>query len=87
MLDELHSKRELIISTAQKYGASEIKIFGSVIRGEENDDSDVDILVSLPRGYDMFKQRLPLAEELKIIRKRGDILELEKAVKKVLEMQ
>ena len=75
MLDGLFSKREQILSIAQKYGASEVKVFGSVIRGEEKEESDVDILVSLPKGYDMFKQRLPLAEELEIIiGKRVDLV-------------
>jgi predicted nucleotidyltransferase len=55
------------MAVAQKYGATDIKIFGSVARGEERDDSDVDILVSMPRGYDMFQQRLPLKEELETI--------------------
>ncbi len=27
-------------------------------------DSDVDFLVDFPRGYDLFTQRLPLAEKL-----------------------
>lgn len=85
-LDELFSKRERIISAAQKYGASEVKVFGSVIRGEEKENSDVDILVSLPKGYDMFKQRLPLAEELEnIIGKHVDLVirhELNKHIEK-----
>ena len=33
-------------------------------RGEERQESDVDFLVDLPAGYDLFKQRLPLAERL-----------------------
>jgi predicted nucleotidyltransferase len=39
-------------------------VFGSVARGEERPDSDVDFLVDLPPGYDMFDQRIPLAESL-----------------------
>ena len=33
-------------------------------RGEESQDSDIDLLVDFPRGYDLFAQRLPLAESL-----------------------
>lgn len=39
-----------------------ISVFGSVARGEERPDSDVDFLVGSPRGYDLFTQRLPLTE-------------------------
>lgn len=39
-------------------------MFGSVARSEERPDSDVDFLVDFPRGYDLFTQRLPLAEKL-----------------------
>ena len=31
----------------QEYGVTEIGVFGSYIRGEQNDDSDLDILISL----------------------------------------
>ena len=39
-------------------------MFGSVARREERDDSDVDFLVDLPAGYDLFRQRIPLTEAL-----------------------
>lgn len=86
LLDELFSKRERIISAAQKYGASDVKVFGSVIRGEEKESSDVDILVSLPKGYDMFKQRLPLAEELEFIIGKHVDLVIRHELNKHLEM-
>jgi predicted nucleotidyltransferase len=35
-----------------------------VARGEERPDSDIDFLVDFPPGYDLFAQRLPLAERL-----------------------
>jgi len=33
----------------EQYGLKEIGIFGSYIRGEQNEDSDVDILIELER--------------------------------------
>lgn len=67
LMQELRDKKEDIAAIAHKYGASDLKVFGSVARGEEHDDSDIDILVSLPKGYDMFKQRLPLQEALEVV--------------------
>lgn len=64
LLDEIHRKREAIARLGQQYGARRLRVFGSVARREERVDSDVDFLVDFPRGYDLFAQRLPLAEKL-----------------------
>lgn len=63
-LDTLRSRRQAILALSQQYGARRVRVFGSVARGEDRPDSDVDFLVDLPRGYDLFAQRLPLTEEL-----------------------
>lgn len=63
-LEELRTHRDAILAAAQACGARRIRIFGSVARGKETPESDVDFLVDLPRGYDIFTQRMPLAEQL-----------------------
>ena len=42
--------RSRILEAAEASGASEVRVFGSVARGEETPESDVDFLVSLERG-------------------------------------
>lgn len=64
LLDELHQKKALIDALVSQFGARDLRVFGSVARREERPDSDIDFLVDLPRGYDLFSQRLPLAEGL-----------------------
>jgi predicted nucleotidyltransferase len=64
LLDELRAKKEIIAALGGQYGARHIRVFGSVARGEERPDSDVDFLVDFPRGYDLFTQRLPLTDRL-----------------------
>jgi len=64
LIEELHAKKEAITALASQYGARRIRVFGSVARGEEQPDSDVDFLVDFPRGYDLFAQRLPLTRGL-----------------------
>ncbi len=59
LLDELRTKRDVITTLGNQYGARRIRVFGSVARGGEGSDSDVDFLVEFPRGYDLFAQRLP----------------------------
>ena len=39
----------------EKYGVKEIGIFGSYVRGEANQDSDVDILVEFEKPIGFFK--------------------------------
>jgi predicted nucleotidyltransferase len=63
-LQELRSKKKDIHALALVHGASRIRVFGSVARGEETPNSDIDFLVDFPRGYDMFRQRIALAQKL-----------------------
>jgi hypothetical protein len=42
----LRSKREEILSSAKRHGACNIRVFGSVARGEAAENSDLDLLVS-----------------------------------------
>ncbi len=39
---------------AENYGVAEIGIFGSVVRGEARDDSDLDILVEFDQPIGLF---------------------------------
>lgn len=41
----LQSKRDAILAIAHRYGASDIRIFGSVARGDNTEASDLDFLV------------------------------------------
>lgn len=63
-LQELQSKKADIQALAAAHGVSRIRVFGSVARGEQSASSDVDFLVNLPRGYDMFRQRIALMQKL-----------------------
>lgn len=64
LLNQLHARKDTIAALGQRYGARRIRVFGSVARGEERPESDVDFLVDFDRGYDLFAQRLPLARQL-----------------------
>ncbi len=46
-IEQLKEKREDILRIASQHGASNVRIFGSVVRGETRPDSDVDFLVEL----------------------------------------
>jgi len=48
--DLLKSRREEILRIAAKHGAHNIRVFGSVARGEADSQSDIDLLVEFERG-------------------------------------
>lgn len=53
-LEELRQRRDEIIALAEQYGASNVRVFGSVARGDAGPDSDVDLLISFPSNKSMF---------------------------------
>lgn len=54
-LDELRTKlRDQILAIAARRGARNIRVFGSVARGEERPESDLDLLVEMTPGRDLL---------------------------------
>ena len=64
--DVLASKRESILRTAARYGASNVRVFGSAARGTADAQSDVDLLVDLEAGRSLLDLGA-LSEEFKSI--------------------
>jgi predicted nucleotidyltransferase len=50
----ISSHREQILELANKYGASEVRIFGSVAKGTADERSDIDFLVDLAPGRSLL---------------------------------
>ena len=50
----IQAKREEILAVAAKHGACNVRIFGSVARGDEDGRSDVDFLVEMEPGRSMM---------------------------------
>lgn len=50
----LHERRADILSIAARHGAYNVRVFGSVARGEDNAESDVDFLVDLQNDRSLF---------------------------------
>lgn len=54
-LDQLIvEKRNDILAAARKHGARKVRVFGSMARGDAGPGSDVDFLVDLEEGRDLF---------------------------------
>ena len=51
---QLQTQRQEILRIAQIYGAKNLRIFGSAARGEDDDKSDLDLLLDLEPGRSLF---------------------------------
>jgi hypothetical protein len=50
----LKEKREAILEIAARHGARNVRVFGSVARGEADEKSDIDLLVEMERGRSLL---------------------------------
>ncbi len=74
IFNDLRLKKDNIINIAETYGASNVRIFGSVARGEDNDNSDIDFLVEFSHGrslFDLINVKLELED---LLGRRVDIV-------------
>jgi len=56
-------QRERILTLAHRHGARNVRIFGSVARGDEKENSDVDLLVEMEPGRSLL-DRVALGQDL-----------------------
>ena len=54
MLKLIQEKRREILGIAARHGAGNVRVFGSVARGEAGPESDLDILVDLEPGRSLL---------------------------------
>ena len=74
MPEEIQKIKERILPILKEAGVLRSSIFGSVVRGEARPDSDVDILVELPKDKSMF-DLIELEEKLEsILGKKVDVI-------------
>ena len=72
--DLLHGKREEILGVAARHGARNVRVFGSVARGEPDDLSDVDLLIEFePRRSELDHATLWL-ELQELLERKVDVV-------------
>lgn len=52
--DRLRERRTELIDSGQRLGATNLRVFGSVARGDDREDSDIDLLVDLAHGVSLI---------------------------------
>ena len=72
--DVLKFKRPEILRIAQEHGAHNVRIFGSVARGEARPESDIDFLVEMDSGHSLL-DLIELSQNLEaLLQRKVDIL-------------
>ena len=51
----LKEKRAEILQIAKQHGAYNVRVFGSIARGEAGPESDIDLLVALEKGRSLLE--------------------------------
>ena len=55
-IEILRQDRDILLQIASRYHAENVRLFGSVARGEDHADSDIDFLVDFKPGATLFDQ-------------------------------
>jgi len=77
-MDALRLRRALILEIAVRHGVTRVRVFGSIARGDDHPDSDVDLLVQtgpsttpwFPGGLVADLEKL-LARPVHVVTERG----------------
>ena len=73
--DDVLKRRDEIVALAKRYGASNIRIFGSVARGNVGEQSDVDLVVHFEPGRSLLDQGGLLMDLRRLLGVKVDVLE------------
>ena len=73
--DELvRNKREEVLRIAERHGARNVRVFGSVARGEASPDSDLDFLVDIEPGRSLLDLGGLLMDLQELLGRRVDVV-------------
>ncbi len=70
---QISEKREAILRIAAAHGATQVRLIGSVARGEDRPDSDVDLLVTWRTGTSLLDQAALMLELESLLGRKVDI--------------
>jgi predicted nucleotidyltransferase len=73
----VYAKRHEILRIAARYGARNVRVFGSRARGEAGPESDIDFLVEMPLGVSLLDLGRFVMDLQDLLRCRVDVVEPE----------
>jgi predicted nucleotidyltransferase len=72
--DLLREKRDEILRLAQVHGATNVRVFGSVVRGEWTESSDIDFLVDMKPDRSLLDMAALLSDLRDLLGRRVDVV-------------
>jgi predicted nucleotidyltransferase len=70
----LKEKREEILKIAAKHGARNVRVFGSVARGEADEQSDIDLVVEFEPGRSLLDHAALWLELQELLGRKVDVV-------------
>ncbi len=70
----IEANRKEILALAERHGARDVRVFGSMARGDADDSSDVDLLVSFFPGRSALDQGALLMDVQALLNRRVDVV-------------
>lgn len=67
-------KKEQILALATKYGALNVRVFGSVANGTADKNSDIDFLVDMEKGRSLFDLGGLLMDLQQLLNRKVDVV-------------
>ena len=70
----IESNRSEILALAERHGVRDVRVFGSMAKGDASDSSDVDLLVSLPPDKTGLALGALLMDVQDLLQRRVDVV-------------
>lgn len=83
-LELIQDKKYVILDIARRRGAKNIRLFGSVARGDDTESSDIDLLVSMDANRSLY-DLIGLQQEIQALLKRKVDVLTDKSINKHLQ--
>ena len=65
-----------MLSLAEELGFRDVRVFGSMVRGDDDENSDVDLLVTAKSGTTIFHLGSMIGEAETLLQRRVDVVTL-----------
>jgi len=75
--ENLAERREAILELARRYGASDVRVFGSVARGDNTEESDLDLIVRFEPGRTLLDHGGLLMDLRELLGMKVDVIDEE----------
>ena len=74
LLSSLRTKKADLTSVAARHGAHDLRVFGSVARGEDDESSDIDLLVRFDETATLVSHSALIRELSELLGRRVDVV-------------